>query len=108
MLELTRGGRMIGGEAAVEFLEMLPDNIPDEIKDDDFCAQYEFMLNRVRHEVAQSIPVPAKRHQATSHAFHDYFTCGKCGFIVDSCTDNYCRSCGRAIGWKSVLPWRAV
>ena len=108
MLELTHGGRMIGGEAAVEFLEMLPDNIPDEIKDDDFCDEYEFMLNRVRYEVAQSIPVPAKRHKTTSHAFHDYFTCGKCGAVVDSATDNFCRKCGRAIGWKSVLPWRAT
>lgn len=104
MLELTHGGRMIGGEAAVEFLEMLPDNIPDEIKDDDFCDEYEFMLNRVRYEVAQSVPIPARRGPGR----REYFTCGKCGSIVRPDTDNYCSKCGRAIAWKPVLPWRAV
>jgi ribosomal protein L37E len=104
MLKLTHGGRMIGGEAAVEFLEMLPDNIPDEIKDDDFCDEYEFMLNRVRYEVAKSVPVPAKRGPGKT----EYFICGKCGATIHAVNDVYCAKCGRAIGWKSVFPWRTV
>ena len=56
MLNIT--GMMMAGEAAVEFLEMLPDNIPDEIKDDDFCDEYERMLNTVRFHVRRSVPSP--------------------------------------------------
>lgn len=104
MLEIT--GIMMGGEDAVEFLEMLPDNIPDEIKDDDFCAEYERMLNRVRYEVRKAVPVAPKKAGQASKRFGQYYSCGQCGFCLQTEIDQYCPQCGRQIKWSAVLPER--
>ena len=85
----------MSGESAVEFLEMLPDNIPDEIKDDDFCDEYERMLNRVRYEVRKSVPVAPKVYK---NRFTSY-TCGQCGHGVNA-EHSYCPKCGREIKWR--------
>lgn len=53
MLELT--GKCCSGIEAIEFMEMLPDIIPEEIKTDEFCEKYECVLNRFRYEVAKGI-----------------------------------------------------
>lgn len=98
MLDLTMGGVCMSGLDAVEFLEMLPDNISDEVKDDDFCEEYERMLNRVRFEVRRSVPVPPKVTRATSRGYGDFYSCGQCGRDVDV-HKKYCDRCGRAIGW---------
>lgn len=101
MLDLTNGGLCMSGLDAVEFLEMLPDNIPDEVKDDEFCDEYERMLNRVRVEVRWSTPVAPKVTKAMSRGFGDFYSCGQCGHGVDV-HKKYCDQCGRAIGWKEI------
>ena len=106
MLEIT--GIMMGGESAVEFLEMLPDNIPDEIKDDDFCYEYERMLNRVRVEVRWSVPVAPKVVKSCKSRFYDTYSCGQCGSNVRPDIYKHCPQCGRAIAWRAVFPERSV
>lgn len=86
----------MSGVDAVEFLEMLPDNIPDEIKDEEFVDEYERMLNRVRYEVRQSVPVAPKVYKAR----YTEYTCGQCGFGVRYDLYKYCPKCGRAIQWE--------
>ena len=86
----------MSGIDAVEFLEMLPDNIPDDIKDDDFCDEYERMLNRVRFEVKKSVPVAPQKY---TNRFTTY-TCGQCGSSVRPDIYRYCPMCGREIKWN--------
>lgn len=107
MIEKT--GMMMGGVAAVEFLEMLPDNIPEEVKDDDFCEEYERMLNRVRYEVRKSVPVAPKITEPVSKKYSRFYSCGQCGHdITPGYFFKYCPDCGRKIKWKAVFPERAV
>ena len=101
MLDLTNGGLCMSGLDAVEFLEMLPDNIPDEVKDDEFCEEYERMLNRVRFEVRKSVPVAPKVTKARSRGYMDFCSCGQCGHDV-AVHQKYCSECGRPIGWKEL------
>ena len=97
MLDLT--GMSMSGEAAVEFLEMLPDNIPDEIKDDDFCDDYERMLNLVRFEVRKSVPVAPKAIKPPRGRFIETYSCGQCGNSVQT-HEKHCPECGRRIKWN--------
>ena len=99
MLNIT--GMMMSGENAVDFLEMLPDNIPDEIKDEDFCDEYERMLNRVRAEVRWSVPVAPKVIKPISGRFIETYSCGQCGHDV-KIHEKHCPECGRAIKWKAI------
>lgn len=101
-------GVAMSGIDAVEFLEMLPDNIPDEIKDDDFCDEYERMLNRVRYEVRQSVPVAPRETEPISRKYNRFYNCGQCSFGLREELDKYCPQCGRLIKWKAVFPERAV
>lgn len=105
-LELTNGGRCMSGPDAVAFLEMLPDSIPDEIKNDEFCNEYEWMLNRVRAEVRWSVPLAPKVTKAVSRGYGDFYSCGHCGFSVRSDIYKHCPQCGRAIDWKAVFARR--
>ena len=101
MLDLTNGGLCMSGLDAVEFLEMLPDNIHDEVKDDEFCEEYERMLNRVRFEVRKSVPVAPKVTKARSRGYVDFYSCGQCGHDV-AVHQKHCSECGRPIGWKEL------
>lgn len=96
MLDLTMGGRCIGGLDAITFFEALPNSVPDAVKTEEFCNEYEYALNRLRCEVRKSIPIAPKKHK---QKFTTY-TCGQCGFGVDYTTDKYCPNCGRAIDWR--------
>lgn len=102
-LDLTMGGLCMSGLDAVTFLELLPDNIPDEIKDDDFCTEYERMLNRVRYEVRKSVPVAPKTTKAVSRGHSDYHSCGQCCCSVRP-EQKHCPKCGRAIDWNALYP----
>lgn len=99
MIELTMGGRCVGGLDEIAFFEALPVAIPEEIATDGFCNEYEYSLNRLRLEVRKSISISPKAHKGS---FTNY-TCGQCGFGVKYETDKYCRQCGRSIDW-SVWP----
>ena len=103
MLNLT--GQCMNAEAAIELLEMLPDNIPDEIKDDDFCDEYERMLNTFRYHVRFHVPIAPKVINPVSHHFMKTYTCGQCGYQVKT-HEKYCPNCGRQINWKSIFPER--
>lgn len=96
MLDLTMGGQAVGGEAAVHFLEALPDMLDNAVKTEDFCNEYERVLNRVRFEVRKSVPTPPK---VTKGRFTSY-SCGQCGFCLDAGVDRFCPDCGRAVNWK--------
>lgn len=96
MLQVT--GPCTNVEKAVEFFEMLPDNVPDDIKDDDFCEEYEEALNTFRHTASRLVPVVPKWHQGRS--IDDYHTCGACGYNLNILFD-YCPRCGRMIKWDT-------
>ena len=94
-------------EAAVEWLEMLPDNIPDEIKDDDFCDEYERVLNTVRYHIRRSVPVAPKEIKPVAKRFISTYSCGQCGHDV-RVHERYCPECGRRIKWNAIFPERFV
>lgn len=98
MLDLTMGGRCVGGVDAVEFFERLADIFPAEIKTEEFCNEYEYALNRFRYEVQKSVPIAPKAHNGR----FTYYTCGKCGSGVDRPIGRYCQKCGRAIDWEQL------
>lgn len=101
-------GLSMGTEAAVKFLEMyLPDNIPDEIKDDDFVAEYEKMLNCVRHLARRVVPIPPKVVKPVSARYMPFYSCGGCGHSVKT-HEKWCSECGRQIKWKAIFPERSV
>ena len=102
MLELTMGGYMMGPLDAIEVLEMLPDNIPDEVKDDDFCEEYERALNRFRFEIRKRLPVTPKVVKAVSRGYGDQYTCGGCGFGIRRDIYKFCPHCGQRIDWRAI------
>lgn len=99
-------GIAMGGIDAVEWLEKLPDKIPDELKDIEFCDQYNRVLNRVRYEVSRSVPVAPKVTKAIYKKYHDFYSCGECGFDLRTDIYDHCPKCGRAIKWSAVFPGR--
>ena len=94
MLELTNGGRCISGPDAIAFFERLGDAIDDDVKTPEFCDEYEHALNRLRHEVRKSIPIPVKALKTR----YTTYSCGQCGRGADA-GYNFCPECGRRIGW---------
>ena len=96
ILELTMGGRSMGGEDAVRFFEHLPGQLDEKIKSDDFCSKYEYALNRLRYEVKKHVPIAPKEDKG---GFTTY-TCGECGSVVRLDTNKYCSNCGRKIDWS--------
>ena len=92
MLELT--GVCCGGLDAIEFMEMLPDVIPEECKTDDFCEEYERALNRFRYEVAKEIGRKKKTIKAVKKSHKDLSSCGKCGAGANEPSWRYCPNCG--------------
>lgn len=96
-LELT--GMCMSGTDAVRFLEMLPDVIPEEAKTEDFCEEYERMLNRVRYEISRSVPVPPKHEWAKKRALGVLYSCGECGHGIRPDIYKRCPQCGRTIRW---------
>lgn len=97
MLDLTMGGRCIGGLDAVAFFEALPDSIPDAVKTEQFCNEYEWALNRLRAEVRKSIPIAPKVRKGR---FIDC-NCGHCGYGVDV-NNKFCPKCGQAVDWRDL------
>lgn len=94
MLELTMGGRCISGSDAITLFETLPDCIPDEVKTEEFCREYEYALNRIRYEVSRRVPT---QPEVQKGRFASY-TCGACGYGL-SYGQKFCSNCGRAANW---------
>lgn len=95
-------GRCTSRENALRFFELLPDNIPDEIRDDEFCDEYEEALNTFRFCADRLEPVAPVYHKGAKGPMYDYYTCGACGTgLPDSIFPNYCPSCGRTVKWDS-------
>lgn len=91
-------GLMMGGQDAVRFLEMYQDNFPDEIKTEEFCDEYERVLNRVRYEVDRSVPVQPKKQEARVKSYGTFYSCGECGHGL-RVEYKHCPCCGRRIKW---------
>ena len=100
MLELTMGGRCIGGLDAITFFESLPESLPEKLKTEEFCNEYEYALNRLRYEVSKSVPIAPRVDKGRFKSYG----CGKCGSGVDRSTNKYCPKCGRAIAWAELEP----
>lgn len=98
MLELTHGGRAVSGVDAIEFLERLADAFPEEIRTEEFCLEYEYVLNRIRYEIAQSVPIKPKIYKRR----YTEYRCGRCGHGIDQGTEKYCRRCGRKVDWDGI------
>ena len=95
-------GRCTSSEKAIRFFEMLPDSIPDEIKNDDFCGEYEEALNTFRFCADRLEPVAPVYHKGVKGTIYDYYTCGACGAGFVGCEfPDYCHSCGRQVKWDS-------
>lgn len=57
------------------------------------------VLNRMRYERDQNIPVKPKYHKGKS--ISDWYTCGNCGHGIREVTDNFCSNCGYEIKWDN-------
>lgn len=95
-------GRCTSTENAIKFFEMLPDSIPDEIKNDDFCDEYEEALNTFRFCADRLEPIDPVYHKGVKGPMHDYYTCGACGTgLPSSIYPDYYPNCGRNVKWDS-------
>lgn len=94
-LELTMGGYMMSRLDTLGFLERLPDMLDEDARTEEFCEEYERVLNRVRYEFRKSEPVPVRVNKVR---FTSY-SCGQCGHVI-SPNDVYCCRCGREIAWS--------
>lgn len=93
-LEITMGGRMIGGEDAVEFFEAVAELIPEEDRTEEFCNEYTFAMNRFRALVLKDIPILHRKREGTRITEE---LCGNCGAGLRS-HYIFCPKCGRRIG----------
>lgn len=99
--EQRRCGRMVPLEEALNFFELyLPDSLPEEIKTEEFCLNYQRALNRVKYEALKHLAIKPKVREWTPGR-GDHYSCGDCGheLVVQ---DNYCPACGTEIKWNYV------
>ena len=91
---------MFSKEKALEFLKVwLPDAIPVEVRDDEFCDEYQRTVNRVEYEFEKVIPCRPKLQKGSRRAW----SCGWCGDIIVSGVEaDYCSKCGHPILWDEV------
>lgn len=87
-------GKCCGGVRAIEFMEMLPDVIDEDVKTEEFCKEYEQALNRFRYEVKKGIGAKKKIVKAKSKGYSDFQSCGNCGFGAGEPSHKYCPNCG--------------
>lgn len=99
MLESRLCGMMKPLEDALEFFELyLPDSLPEDIKTEEFCDDYQRALNRLKHESLKHLPIKPKLVKLKRFDCH---SCGKCGRGLDV-NDNYCPACGTKIKWDPI------
>lgn len=86
---------------ALEMLEVfIPDSLPEEVKTDQFCEDYEKVLNRLRYSLSKHIPMKPRFQKGKYSSIYDSYTCGNCGFGLRTDIYKYCPSCGQMIDWK--------
>lgn len=99
MLESRLCGMMEPLEDALEFFELyLPDSMPEDIKTEEFCDDYQRALNRLKYESLKHLPIKPKTVKAIARGRSDFYSCGNCGSVV-TVNDNYCPACGTEIKW---------
>ncbi len=93
-------GLMWSKEKALEFLKVwLPDNIPEEVRDDEFCDEYQRTVNRVEYEFERNLPCKPRLQKGAKHIWD----CGWCGSVIVSGENaNYCNACGHPILWDEI------
>lgn len=99
-------GLCVSGPKAIELLELYQDNFPEEIKTEEFCREYESVLNRVRYAINRQVPVAPKVTEAKVKSYGRFYNCGECGFGLRTDIYKCCPNCGRQIKWSSVYPER--
>lgn len=94
-------GLMVSLEDALDyFILYLPDTLPEEIKTEEFCEEYQRALNRIKYETLKQHPIKPQIIKAVTRGRMDYFSCGQCGNALDVNYD-YCHKCGTNIKWDS-------
>lgn len=86
---------------ALEMLEIfIPDNMPDEVKNEQFSVDYEETLNRVRCALSKQIPTKPQFRKGKYGSQYDSYTCSHCGFGIRRDLYEFCPKCGQMIDWK--------
>ena len=99
VLESRLCGMMEPLEDALEFFELyLPDSLPENIKTEEFCDDYQRELNRLKYESLKHLPIKPKIEKLKRF---DYHSCGGCGRVL-SVNDKYCPACGTKIKWETI------
>lgn len=91
---------MVSGNHAVEFLEGLPDMLPQATLTPQFCDEYERVMNRIRYECSKGKGLDVLIQKRT-HGTGDLVTCRNCGFSLGLEGQRYCENCGKAQKWPS-------
>lgn len=94
MLELKGTGMCCDEIEAIEFLESLADIIDDDVKTEEFCEEYEAVLNTFRYVAKKSIGAKKKIIKAKYKKYKDFQCCGNCGFGAREPAYKYCPNCG--------------
>lgn len=98
-MELKLTGECMSGIAAIEFMERLPDVIPEEARTEEFCEEFERALNRFRYAVSRDIPVAPTFQKAKSRNLGTLYSCGECGHGLRPDLYKRCPVCGRPVKW---------
>ena len=90
-------GLMIGGQAAVEFMDTAcREAVSSRMeKDPEFANLFECAFHRFAYEIDKATPVPVTERKGRRT---DY-SCGNCGRGADV-NDKYCSGCGTLIDWQ--------
>lgn len=81
-------GRMVSFNDAIAWLKQM--DVPE-----DESLTKEWVLNRLRYERDQNVPVPVRIRKGR---IFDENICGNCGFLVDVGIE-FCPKCGFALKW---------
>lgn len=91
------------GDALEMLEEIVRDNLPKEVKNEEFSEKYEKMLNRVRYSLSKQVPTKPVFHKGKCGSRYNYYTCGHCGFGVRSEIYAFCPNCGQQIDWAGFI-----
>ncbi len=98
--EYKLGGRMIGTEDAIDYLEtFVADAVSQsEVKLD--SSEFDYMVNRFKYLANRVMPIKPKYLKGKYGKKYDSYSCGGCGFTVHYDVYTFCPKCGREIDWR--------